>query len=129
MSKIPRETSEARVPLSIPNSTGGTHPDLCTHAVTSSPACKIFSRPLHLKKHVHSPVMFYLQLYSLLPWPEAGCGQAQAQAIDRIEMLPLVNCPTGMAPSLGTYDSKLSLLRPLRAVLPTPRVFTSTLSH
>lgn len=41
---------------------------------------QVFFRHLYLKKHVQPPGMSYVQLYSFLPWPEAGYGQFQVQA-------------------------------------------------
>lgn len=46
-----------------------------------------------------------------------------------LQMLPFVNCPNGTALFLGTYDSKLSLLKPLRSYVTHSNKVFPTISH
>lgn len=81
---------------------------------TNSTAYKISSR--HLRKHVQPPGMFYLSAsFPSLRQSIGKPGRDKRMGLRNLQMLPLVNCPNGTALSLGTYDSKLNLLRSLRS--------------
>lgn len=85
INKISRGTGEAGVPLSTPNTTGITHPDHHIYACYQQHSMQDSLYTPALQKPVQPPEMFYLQLCSPLPWPEAGYGQAQVKMEDGTE--------------------------------------------
>lgn len=89
-----------------------------------------------------------MQAFLQVPAPEEACATSsyaasfpglrqgmgkprsrQGMVLRNLQMLPFVNCPNGTALFLGTYDSKLSLLKPLRSYVTHSNKVFPTISH